>query len=119
MRHLAIDIETFSPVNLAMTGVYPYAAHDDFQMVLSGYSIDRQPPTVIDLTGREELPDEILHTLVDPSVVKEAHNAAFERICLSSYLHRQHPELLAPGVFLDPGQWRCTMVWVAYELLRG
>ncbi|WZJ39775.1 DNA polymerase [Trueperella pyogenes] len=114
MRHLAIDIETFSPVNLAKTGVYPYASHDDFQIVLFGYSIDHQRPTVIDFAGGEELPDEILHALVDPSVVKEAHNAAFERICLSSYLHRQHPELLAPGVFLDPGQWRCTMVWAAY-----
>lgn len=114
MRHLAIDIETFSPVNLAKTGVYPYASHDDFQIVLFGYSIDHQPPTVIDLAGGEELPDEVLHALVDPSVVKEAHNAAFERICLSSYLHRQHPELLASGVFLDPGQWRCTMVWAAY-----
>ncbi|MDP9801516.1 DNA polymerase [Arcanobacterium wilhelmae] len=114
MRYLAIDIETFSPVDLAKTGVYPYATHEGFQIVLFGYSVDHQPPTVLDLASGEELPAEILHALVDPDVVKEAHNAAFERVCLSSYLHRYHPELLAPGVFLDPGQWRCTMVWAAY-----
>lgn len=27
MRELFIDIETFSPVNLAKSGVYPYADH--------------------------------------------------------------------------------------------
>lgn len=32
MRELFIDIETFSPVNLAKSGVYPYADHDDFEL---------------------------------------------------------------------------------------
>ncbi len=114
MRHLAIDLETYSPVNLAKAGVYPYAAHREFEVLLFGYSIDHQPPTVIDLARGEPLPAEILAALVDPGVVKVAHNAAFERICLTTYLHRHHPDLLEEGVFLDPGQWRCTMVWSAY-----
>lgn len=33
MRELFIDIETFSPVNLAKSGVYPYADHDDFELL--------------------------------------------------------------------------------------
>ena len=43
MRELFIDIETFSPVNLAKSGVYPYADHDDFELLLFGYSIDGGP----------------------------------------------------------------------------
>ncbi|TRX53612.1 DNA polymerase [Corynebacterium guaraldiae] len=114
MRHLAIDLETYSPVNLAKAGVYPYAAHREFEVLLFGYSIDHQPPTVIDLAQGEAVPDEIAEALVDPGVVKEAHNAAFERVCLTTHLYRYYPHLLEEGVFLDPGQWRCTMVWAAY-----
>lgn len=67
----------------------------------------------IDLAGGEQLPDEVLVALTDSAVTKWAHNAAFERVALSSWLQRHHPELLAAR-FLDPSQWRCTMVWSAY-----
>ncbi|MDK8486205.1 hypothetical protein QP942_03215 [Corynebacterium pseudodiphtheriticum] len=46
--------------------------------------------------------------------MKWAFNAAFEHIFLSTWLARQHPELMAGRRFLDPAQWRCTMVWSAY-----
>lgn len=114
MRELFIDIETFSPLNLAKTGVYPYADHNDFELLLFGYSIDGSPVEVVDLTSGQELPEEVLHGLVDPGVVKWAFNAAFERICLSTWLARQHPELMAGRRFLNPAQWHCTMVWSAY-----
>lgn len=91
MRELFIDIETFSPLNLAKTGVYPYADHDDFELLLFGYSIDGSPVEVVDLTSGEELPEEVLHGLVDPGVVKWAFNAAFERVCLSHWLARARP----------------------------
>lgn len=114
MRELFIDIETFSPVNLAKSGVYPYAENDDFELLLFGYSIDGGPVEVVDLAGGHQLPDTVLAALVDPHVVKWAFNAAFERICLSAWLARQDPELMAGRRFLDPAQWRCTMVWSAY-----
>ena len=114
MRTISCDIETYSPANLSKTGVYPYATHPDFQILLFGYAIDNQPVRVVDLACGEELPDEILAALVDPGVVKWAFNAAFERICLSVWIRRNHPELLPEGEFLDPGQWRCSMVWAAY-----
>lgn len=114
MKYLSIDLETYSPLNLSKTGVYPYSAHPDFQILLFGYAIDEQPVQVVDLASGEKLPDEILAALVDPGVVKWAFNASFERICLSSWLHRYHPELLPQGSFLDPTQWRCSMVWAAY-----
>lgn len=114
MRELFIDIETFSPVNLAKSGVYPYSDHDDFEILLFGYSIDGGPVEVADLASGAELPEELLAAIIDPNVTKWAFNAAFERICLSSWLVRQHPELMAARRFLDPAQWHCTMVWSAY-----
>ena len=112
--HISIDLETYSPTNLSKTGVYPYAAHPDFQILLFGYAIDDGPARVVDLASGEKLPDEIRAALVDPQVTKWAFNATFERICLSAWLHRHHPELLPEGQFLDPTQWRCSMVWAAY-----
>lgn len=114
MRELFIDIETFSPVNLANSGVYPYAEHDGFELLLFGYSIDGGPVEVVDLANGHQLPEKVLSALVDPLVVKWAFNATFERICLSSWLARQYPELMAGRRFLNPAQWRCTMVWSAY-----
>ncbi|HAT1441367.1 TPA: DNA polymerase, partial [Corynebacterium striatum] len=114
MRELFIDIETFSPVNLANSGVYPYADHDGFELLLFGYSIDGGPVEVVDLANGHQLPEKVLSALVDPLVVKWAFNATFERICLSSWLARQYPELMAGRRFLNPAQWRCTMVWSAY-----
>lgn len=114
MRELFIDIETFSPVNLANSGVYPYADHDGFELLLFGYLIDGGPVEVVDLANGHQLPEKVLSALVDPLVVKWAFNATFERICLSSWLARQYPELMAGRRFLNPAQWRCTMVWSAY-----
>lgn len=114
MRELYIDIETFSPVNLTKSGVYPYADHDDFELLLFGYSIDGGPVEVVDLANGHQLPDRVLAALVEPHVVKWAFNAAFERICLSTWLARHHPEFMTGRRFLDPAQWHCTMVWSAY-----
>lgn len=114
MKYLSIDLETYSPLNLSKTGVYPYAAHPDFEILLFGYAVDNGPVQVVDLASGEKLPNEILAALMDPGVVKWAFNASFERVCLSSWLHRYHPELLPQCSFLDPAQWRCSMVWAAY-----
>lgn len=114
MKTLSCDIETFSPVNLAKSGVYPYAEHPDFEILLFGYSIDHAPVQVIDLASGEELPGEILDALFEPQVVKWAFNAAFERVCISAWLTRHHPELIEGRRFLDPSQWHCSMVWAAY-----
>lgn len=114
MKTLSCDIETYSPVNLAKSGVYPYAEHSDFDILLFGYSIDGAPVRVVDLVSGEELPQEVLAALVDPGVVKWAHNATFERICLSAWLTRHHPDFMEGRKYLDPAQWRCTMIWSAY-----
>ena len=107
MKTLSIDIETYSSVNLAKSGVYRYAASPDFEILLFGYSVDGAPVQVVDLARGEKLPPDILEALTDPTVTKWAFNAQFERICLSRYLG--YPT----GQYLDPSAWHCTMVWAA------
>lgn len=107
MENLYIDIETYSGTPID-NGVYEYAADPDFQVLLFGYSIDKGPAEVVDLARSEKLSDELTTALTDPKVLKHAHNAAFERICLSRFLG------MPVGTYLDPAQWRCTMVKCAY-----
>jgi hypothetical protein len=40
MRTLSIDLETFSTVDLAKSGVYRYTESPDFEILLFGYSVD-------------------------------------------------------------------------------
>lgn len=108
MKVISIDIETFSSVDLAKSGVYRYAESSDFAMLLFGYSIDGGPVQVVDLASGETIPPEIIDALVNENVMKWAFNAQFERICLSKWLD------MATGQYLDPHSWRCTMVWSAY-----
>lgn len=107
---LAIDIETRSAANISKTGVYPYAADKHFQILLFAYSIDDGPVQIIDLT-KETLPEEIIQMILEPTVLKFAFNAAFERVCLSRHL--QQTGHMPPGQYLDPAAWRCTMVWAS------
>ena len=54
MKTLSIDIETFSSVNLAKTGVYRYVESPDFEILLFGYSVDNGAVQVIDLACDEK-----------------------------------------------------------------
>ena len=112
VRRLALDIETFSSVDLSRAGVYRYAEAPDFCVLLVGYSFDSGPVRVVDLASGDVLPPELLTALLSPSVEKWAFNAAFERVCLSRLLRDRG--YLAAGEFLSPRSWRCTMVWSAY-----
>ncbi|HHY0011912.1 TPA: DNA polymerase [Clostridioides difficile] len=104
MRTLSIDIETYSSVDLANSGVYRYAEAPDFEILLLGYSVDAGPVQVVDFACGEKIPKEIQQAILDNNVTKWAFNAQFERICLSKYF----------GIHLAPDSWRCTMVWSAY-----
>ena len=105
MRELGIDIETYSSYDLTECGVYRYVESPDFTILLFAYSVDGGPVVCVDLAQGEELPSEVRSALTDPSVVKTAYNAAFERICISRWLGMPSP--------MDPSQWRCTMVRAA------
>ena len=112
IKELSIDIETYCEIDLRKSGVYRYAEDDSFEILLFAVSVNNRPVTVYDLT-KEKLPQDILEALVNDNVIKWAFNASFERICLSNWLKKLHPELLSDG-FLSPISWRCSMIWSAY-----
>ena len=99
-RILTIDLETYSSYELTKVGVYKYVEAPDFEILLFGYSYDDDPVQVIDLADFESLPDQVMHDLTDPAVIKTAYNANFERVCIAKYF----------GILTNPEQWRCTMV---------
>ena len=106
---MGIDIETYSSAPLPRCGVYRYCDAPDFGILLFSYAFDDDPVKTIDLASGETLPKEVISALKDPTIIKVAYNAQFERVCLSRYL----------GHWLDPHQWRCTMVMAAYLTLPG
>lgn len=108
MKTISIDIETFSSVDLAKSGVYRYAESPDFEVLLFGYSVDGGAVSVVDLASGEKILPHILSALEDETVIKCAFNANFERICLSRLLGYE------TGRYLSPVSWHCTMVWSAY-----
>ena len=111
IKTISIDIETFSSVDLAKSGVYPYAESADFEILLFGYTADGMAVEVVDLSAGEQIPSEIITALMDDSVMKWAFNATFERVCLSIWLRRNG---FTSDKYLDSASWRCSMIWSAY-----
>ena len=100
MSLLAIDIETFSNVDLTKCGVYAYSDSPSFEILLFAYAFDDEPTRIIDIARGEALPARVLRALDDSGVIKTAFNAQFERTCISRYLGRR----------LSPESWQCTAV---------
>lgn len=107
MKTLSIDIETYSDVSLAKSGVYRYVESPVFEILLFAYAVDGGAVQVLDLAMGETIPEAILNALDDKKVVKWAFNATFERICLSRCLG--YPR----GNYLAAEGWHCSMIWAA------
>ena len=103
VKHLSIDIETRSSVDIAKAGAYKYAQSPDFQILLFAYQMGEDPVEIIDFTDGETLPKELVSALKNPKVIKHAYNAAFEWYCLNR-----------AGFETPIDQWRCTMVHGLY-----
>ena len=104
-RVMGIDIETYSSVDLAKAGVYAYTEAPDFDILLIGYKYDDEDEVhVIDTLAADrdfdEEPYEFRQALTDPSILKTAFNANFERTCLAKWT----------GAAMPPEEWRCTMI---------
>lgn len=103
MRTLYIDIETYSEIDLKKSNVYRYSADPSFQILMAAWAIDDDPVEVA--LSAEEIGS--IPLLWDDHLVvrKVAHNAPFERICLSSFggwgVDR--------GEFMPPEEWDDTM----------
>ena len=103
MKHLSIDIETRSSVNIGKAGLYKYAQSPDFRILLFAFQEDGNPVEVVDLAQGEEIPEHAVRMLADPDVTKHAYNAAFEWYCLNRAGYQTPLE-----------QWRCTMAHGLY-----
>lgn len=122
IKELSIDLETFSDVDLKKCGVYRYAESPNFEILLFAYSVNNGPVEVVDLAQGEVVPKGILSALTDDTVIKWAYNASFERVCLSYWLRKHHPNYFSSysiaedtvGNYLDPTAWRCSRIWGAY-----
>lgn len=122
MNEMSIDLETYSDVDISKCGAYKYAESDNFEILLFGVSIDGGEVQVFDLACGDIIPDDILAALSDDTVTKWAFNANFERICLSNWLRKHHPEHFKgysisedpASKYLNPVSWKCTMIWSAY-----
>lgn len=102
MRHLNIDIETYSPNDISF-GVYKYSESEEFEILLFSYAYDFGEVHVVDLASGEKIPDDVVLDLRSDEVIKHAYNAQFEITCLNRAGYQ---------TFID--QWRCTMIHGAY-----
>ena len=103
-RTLHLDLETYSSVDIAKSGLYKYVDSPDFEILLLAYAWDDDPVQVLDLTGEHpaEL-DAVIAAIENPDITKVAHNCAFERTCLRKYL----------GCSLFANEWQDTMILAA------
>lgn len=103
LRHLSIDIETKSSVDIGKAGLYRYAQSEDFEVLLFAYQMGDGEVELVDLAQGEQIPENVQLMLKDVTVVKHAYNAAFEWYCLNR-----------AGYETPLEQWRCTMVHGLY-----
>ena len=104
LHHLSIDLETYSSVPIGKAGLYKYVQSPDFEILLLAYSVDGEPPLLVDLAQGEILPDWLYQAIYSPEFIKHAYNAAFEWYCLSKFY----------GIILPVEQWRATMLHGLY-----
>ena len=106
IRHLSIDLETYSDVDIKKSGAHAYVQRPDFQILLNSYCFwgEMSEPEVLDFSHGSVLPQGFIDALFDPNVIKHAYNATFEYLCFCRAL----------GVELPRDQWRDTMLHSLY-----
>lgn len=102
MKILAIDVETYSSIDIKTAGAYRYCEAPDFEILLFAYAFDDEPVQIVDLANGETLPDEVIDSLDNPTILKTAFNANFERNAISSDMYFPNG--------MPPKQWECTMI---------
>ena len=102
MEKLWLDIETRSRVDIKKSNVYRYVEDPDFAILMCGWATedDKMLGRVNMAIGEDEI--RRIPGLYDDSVIKVAHNAAFERVCFSALAG------LPVGTYLDPATYEDT-----------
>ena len=107
MKHLFIDFETYSDVDIKSSGNYKYSESDNFEIMLCGYMRDTDTEvSFIDLTkdgGYDEFMKLFREVAEDEDTTIVAHNATFERVCLMNY-----------GINISPMRFFCTANMALY-----
>ncbi len=114
---LHIDIETYSETDIKM-GVYRYVDDPSFEILLIAYGyetdfdIEDEPVRLIEEIDRSKEWYKLMDALVDPNIIKVAHNANFEMTCFEKYLHSEKLIGSTTSRFKDkhinPAEWICT-----------
>ena len=106
-RHVSVDFETFSDVDIKKAGLYKYVESPAFDILLIAWAVDDGPVQLIDL-ARGEDPAPFLKVVYDEDTVLRSYNAAFEHATLNTWLKRRNLPTL------QIGNWRCTMAHGLY-----
>ena len=104
MTMLAIDLETYSELDIKKVGGYKYA--ENCELLLFGFAYDKDPVTVLDIVQADKIPEELIQDVKDNRLIKTAYNAQFERTVLSN--------LFNGGQMFSASSWYCTMVASLY-----
>lgn len=97
---LWLDIETYSPIDLAKCGVYKYTEDPDWRILMCSWALG--DGEVHRAEGHEAIL--AIPGLFDRKVLKIAHNASFERVNLSRLKNRKgrsKNKFLPPEQFFD------------------
>lgn len=98
--HLHVDVESYSETELLKCGHYRYWDDPKAEVMLLSFALDDNPVELYDIHGGQKPPEAFFRALADPSCLKIAHNAGFERQAI----------LKQWGIYCEPTQWLCTMV---------
>lgn len=98
-HHLHLDFETKSTLDLTKVGADVYSRHPSTRALMLSYGFDDETVKIW-FPHLEPMPARLLAALVDPRIIKIAHNAAFE---LAIFINTLQIKTVVE-------QWRCTMV---------
>jgi len=98
---LKIDFETLGLFEIGGqkgVGLYNYITHPLTRVLMMAYKLPGETITRLWQPHQGPMPDDLHAALLDPEVLIEAFNSAFERYCLQFLLHIKLP----PERFIDP-----------------
>ena len=101
---LTIDVETYSEIDIRDCGAYRYISDPSFELLMTGFAWNDMPAVVADHVLGGPPTERLRAWIYDPTVIKVAHNVAFER----EVFHRVFGEVCPPE------QWIDTMMLAAY-----
>ena len=105
---ISIDIESYSELDLRKVGLYKYAAHPSTEILMVAYRFGKGPMQIWDMYDGDR-PRDLITALQDPTIIKKAFNAQFERVMFRDVW----------GIDVPAQQWRCIMVWAWYMAFSG